>query len=158
MVNWFLENRAQGALFVVLTAVVYLVEISALLVVPFESRADGGNITTGGDGLWWAIVTMTTVGYGDQFPVTWEGRVIGVIVMLLGVGLVGTLSGYLANSFLAPRKTAEAAPGGESGAHAQLVELRRLLGEQDSTNEALRQRLDEIERLPEFAAAAHSDR
>ena len=95
---------------------------------------------------------MTTVGYGDQFPVTTAGRIIGVFVMLIGVGLVGTLSGYLANSFLAPRqREREERPAAEPGARARLAELGELLEEQSRANEALRARLAEIEQLPELA-------
>lgn len=53
--------------------------------------------------LWWAVVTMTTVGYGDLYPVTWQGRIMGVLVMVSGIGLVSTLTGNLA-SFLVDRK------------------------------------------------------
>jgi voltage-gated potassium channel Kch len=154
--RWFLDNRAQGALFVVLTAVIYMVEISALLIVPIEARGGGDNITTGGDGLWWAIVTMTTVGYGDKYPVTWGGRVIGVIVMPIGIGLVGTLSGFLANAFLTPRKPAADSSPAETDARAHLAELRRLLDEHQRTNDALRERLAEIELLPEFSQSSPS--
>ena len=147
ILRWFLDNRAEGALYVVLTAVIVMVEVSALLIVPVESRAAGANIVTGGDALWWAIVTMTTVGYGDLYPITAAGRVIGVIAMVVGVGLVGTLSGYLANAFLAPRRARPEEPAtGELEHRARLSELHGLLDEQQRLNDALRARLAEIER------------
>jgi voltage-gated potassium channel len=65
----------------------------------FEAHADG-NIKTADDAVWWALVTITTVGYGDRFPVTTEGRVIAVVLMFAGVGLFGTFSGFLASWFI----------------------------------------------------------
>ncbi len=68
--------------------------IIAILVVIFggfgvylaEHNQPGANITNLGDAMWWAIVTITTVGYGEYFPLTFVGRVIGVLVMLSGIG------------------------------------------------------------------------
>jgi len=147
--RWFLENRAEGALYVVLTAVILMVEGSALLIVPVESGAPGANIISGGDGIWWAVVTMTTVGYGDEYPVTTVGRVIGAMVMVIGVGLVGTLSGYLANAFLAPRRAKRIiqAETAETGTKARLAELRALLDEQQRVTETIHTRLAELEQL-----------
>ena len=149
ILRWFLENRAQAALYVVLTAVVIVLEFSALAMLPLESRSPNANITTGGDAIWWGIVTMTTVGYGDKYPVTSGGRIVGVFVMVIGVGLFGTLSGFLANLFLAPQKTskAEASADGEPGLKAKLAELNGLLDDQQHANETLRARLAEIEQF-----------
>ena len=108
ILRWLLDNRAQAALYVVLTSVVMVLEFSALAMLLLESRSPDANITTGGDAIWWGIVTMTTVGYGDKYPVTPGGRVVGVFVMVIGVGLFGTLSGFLANLFLAPRTVRKA--------------------------------------------------
>jgi voltage-gated potassium channel len=52
--------------------------------------------------IWWAMATITTVGYGDRYPVTTEGRFIGALLMLVGVGLFGTLAGFIASWFLQP--------------------------------------------------------
>lgn len=53
-----------------------------------------------GDALWWAIVTTATVGYGDVYPITPEGRVVGVLLMVVGIGIIGTLAGTLAETLL----------------------------------------------------------
>jgi voltage-gated potassium channel len=76
---------------------------ASLAVYQVEHLAPGGNIHTFGDSVWWACSTLTGVGYGDVFPVTSRGRVIGVAVMLTGLGLLGsvisTFSSWLVNRF-----------------------------------------------------------
>ena len=60
------------------------------------------NIQTPGDALWWAMTTITTVGYGDRYPVTPEGRVVAAMLMTVGVGCFGVFTGLVASWFLAP--------------------------------------------------------
>ncbi len=103
----FLKNRADNALLVVGLFVLLVLEFGSMLVVTFEAPAPGANITTGGDALWWAFVSITTVGYGDKYPITTGGRTSAVFVLAAGVGLFGVLSGYLANFFLTPSKPAK---------------------------------------------------
>jgi voltage-gated potassium channel len=86
-----------------------VVAIGALLEWRFESAAKNGNIKTLGQSFWWAIVTTTTVGYGDEYPVTWQGRIVASIIMLVGVGLIGTVSASVASWFVSRRKDAEVA-------------------------------------------------
>jgi voltage-gated potassium channel len=62
-------------------------------------HATNPEFATFGDSLWWAIVTLTTVGYGDIVPETTAGRVIGVMIMVTGVGVLGVLAGSLASFF-----------------------------------------------------------
>lgn len=59
--------------------------------------APESNIKTAEDAIWWAFVTITTVGYGDRFPVTTEGRIIAALLMTAGVGLFGTFTGFIAS-------------------------------------------------------------
>ena len=68
-----------------------------MLVRQFESRSSDAKITTGGDALWYAIVTITTVGYGDYFPVTTFGRITAMFIMFAGVGIIGALASILAS-------------------------------------------------------------
>ncbi len=65
------------------------------------------NIRTAEDAIWWSITTITTVGYGDKYPVTTEGRLIAALLMGAGVGLFGVLSGLLASWFMEGDKAAE---------------------------------------------------
>ena len=62
------------------------------------------HITTAEDALWWAMTTITTVGYGDRYPTTTEGRLVAVGLMAVGVGLFGTLSGLAASWFTQPER------------------------------------------------------
>jgi voltage-gated potassium channel len=97
-----IQNRGQYALFITVLSALLVLTVSSVLMIQFESRSPDANITTGGDALWWAFVTITTVGYGDQFPVTMLGRIVGVFVMFAGVGIIGSLASILA-SVLVPQ-------------------------------------------------------
>ena len=109
IVRSFVKNRADNALIVVLFLVLVVLEFGSMLVSFFEQQDPNANIKTGGDAVWWAFVSITTVGYGDQYPVTLGGRTMAVFVLATGVGLFGVLSGYLANFFLAPASKDEPA-------------------------------------------------
>jgi voltage-gated potassium channel len=74
-----------------------LIFVSALAELDAERHAPGASIVTFPDGLWWAVVTMTTVGYGDLYPVTDTGRLIAVAVMLGGIALIGVVTATLAS-------------------------------------------------------------
>jgi ion channel len=80
---------------------------------------------TGPDALWWGITTITTVGYGDLYPVTYPGQVVGSVTMLIGIALIGTFTGYLANTFLTPRSAATPSDDDDPRAKLKIV-LRQL--------------------------------
>jgi voltage-gated potassium channel len=73
---------------------------AALAVLDAERHVHGSNITTFGNALWWAIVTVTTVGYGDHFPVSIEGRFIAAGLMIGGVALIGVVTASFAAWFI----------------------------------------------------------
>ncbi len=75
---------------------VLLLFCAALAVLDAERHHHGANITSFGDALWWAVVTIGTVGYGDRFPVTAEGRFVGVGLIVAGVALVGAVTASFA--------------------------------------------------------------
>lgn len=101
------RDRAGSALLSLLLVAVLVLEFGSLAVLRAEENAEGANITTASDAIWYLIVTMSTVGYGDQYPVTTTGRVIGSVVIVIGVGIFGTLTGFLANAFLAETEPTE---------------------------------------------------
>jgi voltage-gated potassium channel len=104
LIDDVLTHRGQYAAFVSIIAAMIVLVVCSVLVLQFESRAADANITTGGDALWWALVTITTVGYGDFFPVTTAGRVTGAFVMFAGVGIIGALASILASVLVPPPK------------------------------------------------------
>jgi voltage-gated potassium channel len=95
----------NGFHFVVLAAGV-IVFACAGLVTFAERNAHGANIHDFGQGLWWSIVTVTTVGYGDRYPITPFGQGVAVLLMLVGIGLIGTLTATVASYFVQERTTA----------------------------------------------------
>lgn len=96
----FSNDRAATAIFIVLFIIILLLEFGSVGILAIEGDDPNANIHTASDALWWVYVTITTVGYGDTYPVTNAGRVLGAFVMLVGVGLFGVVTGFLANKFL----------------------------------------------------------
>ncbi|MDE0802946.1 MAG: ion channel [Acidimicrobiales bacterium] len=89
------------------TAVV--VAASAALVFGLERDTNGSTITTFGDALWWAVVTVTTVGYGDHAPTTSDGRAVSTVLMFVGIGLVGVVTANVAAHFVEEEQADELA-------------------------------------------------
>lgn len=82
----------------VVLAVLFLTYLSALAVLNAERGAEGANIETFGESVWWSLVTMATVGYGDYTPVTTNGRIIAVGVMVVGISLLGLVGASVASA------------------------------------------------------------
>ncbi|HEU0055541.1 MAG TPA: ion transporter [Longimicrobium sp.] len=102
-----LRRRAQAASSAAALISFLLIIFSAIAILHFERGAEGANIQSPADALWWAAVTITTVGYGDRFPVTPEGRAMATALMVAGVGLFGTFTGLVATWFLTPAERRE---------------------------------------------------
>jgi len=135
------QELASGALYFVVFVGITVLEFVGLLELRFEEHAPGANITTAGDALWWGYVTATTVGYGDYYPVTTGGRIAGLVMLTVGVGLFATFSGFLANAFLSPRTRQPTGPSPTP----EVAELRKLLDQQEQTTALLREKLDALE-------------
>jgi voltage-gated potassium channel len=90
----------HNGLHFVLLSVLAIVGVGAAAELAFEQHAPGANIHNFGDALWWATVTVTTVGYGDKYPISAGGRGVAVVLMLTGIGLVGVLSATVASYFV----------------------------------------------------------
>ena len=93
------RKRRQSTLLAAALVSILLAVFASLAILQFETHPDS-NIKTGADALWWAFATITTVGYGDRYPVTLEGRLVASVLMAVGVGLFGTLAGLAASWFL----------------------------------------------------------
>jgi voltage-gated potassium channel len=100
LAEFILYRRAQSAFLATLLVSVLLVVVSAAAILHFETSPEA-NIRTAEDAVWWATVTVTTVGYGDKFPLSSEGRLIAALLMTAGVGMFGAFSGLVAAWFLA---------------------------------------------------------
>jgi voltage-gated potassium channel len=92
-------NRAQSALAVVAMFGLLMITSGAIGILQFET-AENSNIRTGSDAIWWAFVTVTTVGYGDFYPTTTIGRLIATVLMTVGIGIYSTLTAYVASYFV----------------------------------------------------------
>lgn len=102
---------------------VVLVYVASLSVLEAERHAAGSMITTFGDALWWAFATITTVGYGDNVPVTTTGRIIAVALMIGGIALLGTITATIA-SFLV-QQVSEKDEASQVATRQQVAELTR---------------------------------
>ena len=93
-------NLAGRVTTYVIGAAVMAVGLGAVAVLDAEQEAPKANITSIGDALWWAATTVTTVGYGDRYPVTTTGRVIAITLMVVGIALVGAITASIAAWFV----------------------------------------------------------
>ncbi|MDW7732804.1 MAG: potassium channel family protein [Methanolobus sp.] len=152
IVNEVTENRAQMAIYIVIVMVVIILQTGSNWVLRFESQSPEANIKTGSDALWWAFVTITTVGYGDKYPTTGGGRLIGIALMTSGVGVFSVFTGFIANSFLAPRKKKEEKEEKENISEAsdpksKILKIKTMLQEHEKASTELREKLEEIEKV-----------
>jgi voltage-gated potassium channel len=137
------KDRAETALYLLLLIAVLVLEFGSLSMLRLEQSVEGANITTASDAIWYVLVTISTVGYGDQFPVTNAGRILGTAIIVLGVGIFGTLTGFLANAFITPHKSEEEVAADNAAEQAEVErevdiatkvdDLHRMLAEQQQT-------------------------
>jgi len=84
----------------VFLASIFVAYISAVQMTISERAFEGSNIKNFGDGIWWAMTTVTTVGYGDRYPTTTEGRFLAVALMIMGISLMGVITASVAAWFV----------------------------------------------------------
>ncbi|MDP4506151.1 potassium channel family protein [Nonomuraea turcica] len=139
-----LPLRLRAVVYVTGTAL-FLCMVGSIAVLDVERDIPDSNIKTIGDALWWSLTTMTTVGYGDRFPVTAEGRMVASGLMIAGIALAGVVTAAIASWFverfertaaLERRTEAELAQ-----IAAELAETRKALVELAHTHGALRDEL-----------------
>lgn len=110
-----------------MTAAALLILIAALSMLDAERHAPGAHITTFPDALWWAATTVTTVGYGDTFPVTGTGRLVAAALMVVGISLVSIITATIAAWFL--DQTHEAATAERADLAERLQKVEAILAE-----------------------------
>lgn len=98
ILKFLFANRAKGSFALVAMSSFLLIVFSSMAILNCETSPDS-NIKSASDALWWSLVTITTVGYGDYYPTTFLGRIIAAILMTAGVGLFGTFTAYVASFF-----------------------------------------------------------
>ena len=124
LLKYLLKNRTQNTL-VSVGAISCMVAMGgSMAILRLEQAIPTGNIKTPSDALWWSIVTITTVGYGDRYPVSDGGRVVAAILMIVGVALFGTFTGFVASLFVEPDIKRE-----ENEVHALAQQIKALRGE-----------------------------
>ena len=122
LIDDVVENRGQYAVVITVISAMVVLILSSVFVLQFEGKSADANIQTGGDALWWAIVTITTVGYGDFYPVTLGGRITAFFVMLAGVGIIGALASILASILVTSNDDEPSA--GPDATHEELKAIR----------------------------------
>ena len=136
LVDDVLENRGQYAVFITMLAALVVLVLASVLVLQFEGKDPNANIQTGGDALWWAWVTITTVGYGDFYPITTGGRLVGFFVMLTGIGIIGALASIFASLLVSPSEPPPLGPDVSTtelqAIRAELAGLREQLAQDGS--------------------------
>ncbi|MCM5704285.1 ion transporter [Larsenimonas salina] len=101
LVDVVFRNRAEGVFVTAASATMLLVAFGAIAMLLIEGPVPESQINTAEEALWWAFVTVTTVGYGDYYPVTLGGRLVAVVVMIGGVGMFGSFAAYVGSLFVA---------------------------------------------------------
>lgn len=127
------RNRAEGIVASAATATLLLVAFGAITMLMVEAPNPESSINTAEEALWWAFVTVTTVGYGDFYPVTTLGRIVAVMLMIGGVGLFGSFAAYIGSLVLTDKD--------EQDAHEQNTDremMRALMAKVDELHEEVR--------------------
>jgi voltage-gated potassium channel len=153
ILTYLSRNRAESALYLLVFMVILIIEVGAILVLQAESSSPSANIQTAGDAIWWTYVTITTVGYGDRYPVTSMGRLVGILVLTTGVAVFATFAGFISSKLLAPsakgEESPEQPPAGEDQLAGQLAALKQLMGEREKIDTEIAGRVGKLEELLE---------
>jgi voltage-gated potassium channel len=146
-------SRALTTFFVTIFLVIAVVEVGGILVYDAEYNVASANIKTAGDAIWWGLVTITTVGYGDYYPVSPAGRIVGVFMLFTGIALFSVLTGFIANAFLAPRSARRRLRAPTGSPIEELEEIRRLILEQEAQATRIRNHVEQLQRMMDRASA-----
>jgi len=95
-----IDRDAQGTLLLVLFIVLVVFQFAVVFILYYEAPFPDSNIKSVSDAFWWAFTTVSTVGYGDKYPVTEGGRLVGLSLMVVGIALFSVVTGTLAQWFV----------------------------------------------------------
>lgn len=98
------NNRREATIASIILLLTVLVTVGSSMMLMFEGKAPGSNIHSAGDALWWVFVTISTVGYGDHYPVTTFGKMLAAVIIVCGVGLFGMVAGLVSSFISDPGK------------------------------------------------------
>jgi voltage-gated potassium channel len=135
VIRQLLRNKHETTLASILLLMVILLTAGSSMMLFIEGHSPNANIKDGGDAMWWALVTISTVGYGDHYPVTDGGRILAAGLIICGVGLFGMISGLVTSMITSPSKVQTTRSENKEKLLIELVEKQ---------NEILR-RLDNLE-------------
>lgn len=139
-----IANRGQSTILSLLLLIILFLEFGATFILTVEIDQPAGNIKTASDAIWYTFVTIATVGYGDRYPVSLEGRIVGMFIMLAGVSLFSAFAGYLANVFVRPQERKASSSTSEENIvkiQGQMDELKELVERQNKTLADLDERI-----------------
>jgi voltage-gated potassium channel len=132
LLQFLLKNRTHNT-FASVAAISCMVAMGgSMAILNLEKSSPDRNIKTPSDALWWSVVTITTVGYGDRYPVTDGGRIVAAVLMTAGVGLFGTFTGFVASMFVEPDIKRE-----ENEVHGLAQEIKALRREIQSMDDKI---------------------
>tara|TARA_Y100001956_G_C4123848_1_gene188996 strand:+ start:1223 stop:1981 length:759 start_codon:yes stop_codon:yes gene_type:complete len=131
VIKQLLRNKHETTLASILLLMVILLTAGSSMMLFIEGHSPNANIKDGGDAMWWALVTISTVGYGDHYPVTDGGRILAAGLIICGVGLFGMISGLVTSMITSPSKVQTSRSENKERLLIELVEkqdeiLRRL--------------------------------
>jgi len=143
------KQNSKGVLLLFLYVAIVIFQTASVFVLIFESGDPAADINTSGDALWWAFVTVATVGYGDRVPVTAGGRITALFLMVVGIAMFGIFTSTLSDWFRSPHKLRETRKKNEEENRAVTVaEMRQLL---DQQSQAYQKSITELtEKLSNF--------
>jgi voltage-gated potassium channel len=141
------ENRSAYTMFITILVAIIILAFASVLVLEFESQSPEAKIVSGWDAFWYSIVTITTVGYGDYYPVTFWGRLTAMFIMVTGVGIIGVLTSLLSNMLIGSPSNPEEKEAPDAAQSPtveqelasiknELVEIHRLLEKTNNYNDA----------------------
>ncbi|ELR64706.1 cAMP-dependent Kef-type K+ transport system [Photobacterium marinum] len=107
VINHIRRNRREATIASIFLLLTVLVTVGSALMLLFEGSDPKANIHSAGDAIWWVLVTISTVGYGDHYPVTVFGKTLAAIIIICGVGLFGMVAGLISSIISDPAKKKE---------------------------------------------------